>query len=221
MPAGISRSPSGSSSGGVGFIYPLLTRIQQRANNNGSDERNGQSPTEHARSSPHPNQQSIHQSSQAHEAGNLGAPVDVNVGNSSDSSPGQQIGISQFMDRLHNFLSGSLFSGENGRENGTSQQAPMASAEQADARNRGTPEVSVVSEEGLRFASMVRQIMPFISQVETQHQSAPPDSSSTPSQAASDSSNRARDGPSDSRSLHQHNRDRIDEPNSKRQRTSD
>ncbi|XP_062191855.1 ubiquitin-like domain-containing protein CIP73 isoform X2 [Phragmites australis] len=223
MPAGISRALSGSSSG-VGIIYPLVTRIQQRANTNGSDERNGQSPTEPARSSTHPNQQPIPQSSQAREAGNLGSPIDVNVGSISDASPGQQNGLGPFshlMDSLHNLFSGSLFSGENGRANGTSQQAPMTYAEQGDARNRGTPEVSVVSEEGLRFANMVQQIMPFISQIETQHQSAPPDSSSIPLQAASESSNRARDGPSDSRNSHQHNRDRIDEPNSKRQRTSD
>ncbi|XP_062191859.1 ubiquitin-like domain-containing protein CIP73 isoform X6 [Phragmites australis] len=155
---------------------------------------------------------------------NLGSPIDVNVGSISDASPGQQNGLGPFshlMDSLHNLFSGSLFSGENGRANGTSQQAPMTYAEQGDARNRGTPEVSVVSEEGLRFANMVQQIMPFISQIETQHQSAPPDSSSIPLQAASESSNRARDGPSDSRNSHQHNRDRIDEPNSKRQRTSD
>ncbi|XP_062194868.1 ubiquitin-like domain-containing protein CIP73 isoform X2 [Phragmites australis] len=218
MPAGISRAPSRSSSGGVDIIYPLLNRIQQRTNTNVSD----QSPTERAPNGTHPNQQSIPQSSQAREAANLGAPVDVNVGNSSETSPGQQNGLgplSQIMDSFQ--WIGSLFSGENGRANGTSQQAPMASAEQGDARNRGTPEVSGASEEELRFANMVRQIMPFISQVETQHQSGPPDSSSTPSLTASESSNRARDGPSDSRSLHQHNRDRIDEPNSKRQRTSD
>nr|ADB85349.1 putative ubiquitin family protein [Phyllostachys edulis] len=40
-------------------------------------------------------------------------------------------------------------------------------------------------------------------------------------QAVSESSNSARDGPSDSRSSHQHNRDPVDGPNSKRQRTSD
>lgn len=62
MPAGISRAPSGSSSGGVGIIYPFLTRVRQRANTNGNDERNGQSPNEPARSSTHPNQQSIPQS---------------------------------------------------------------------------------------------------------------------------------------------------------------
>jgi hypothetical protein len=69
MPSGISRAPSGSSSGGVGIIYPFLTRVGQRANTNGNDERNGQSPNEPARSSTHPNQQSIPQSSQTHEAG--------------------------------------------------------------------------------------------------------------------------------------------------------
>lgn len=71
MPAGISRAPSGSSSGGVGIIYPLITRVRQRANTSGSEERNGQSPNEPARSSTHPNQQSIPQSSQAHEAGDF------------------------------------------------------------------------------------------------------------------------------------------------------
>jgi len=69
MPAGISRAPSGSSSGGFGFIYPLITRVRQRANTSGSDERNGQSPNEPARSNTHPNQQSIPQSTQAHQAG--------------------------------------------------------------------------------------------------------------------------------------------------------
>ena len=59
----------------------------------------------------------------------------------------------------------------------------MASTEQGEGRNLATPEVSGASAEALRFASMVRQIMPFISQVETQNQSAPPDSSSTPAQA--------------------------------------
>ncbi|KAL6639960.1 hypothetical protein ACP70R_018125 [Stipagrostis hirtigluma subsp. patula] len=217
MPAGISRPPSGSSSG-VGIIYPLLTRIQQRGNANGSDQRNGQSPTGPARNGTHPNQQSIPRSSQAREAGNLGSPVDVNAGNSSETSPAQQSGIgpfSQLMDSLQ--WIGSLFSGENGRTNGTSQQAPMASSEQGDATVRGTPEVSAVSEEGLRFANMVRQIMPFISQSETQHQTVPPDSGSTPPQAASGSSSR---GPGDSRSSRQHNRDQIEEPNSKKQRRS-
>ena len=69
MPAGISRAPSGSSSGGVSIIYPLITRVRQRANTSGSDERNGQSPNEPAQSNTHPNQRSIPQSSQAHEAG--------------------------------------------------------------------------------------------------------------------------------------------------------
>ncbi|PAN09595.1 hypothetical protein PAHAL_2G036000 [Panicum hallii] len=206
MPAGISRAPSGSSSGGVGIIYPLITRVRQRANTSGGDERNGQSPNEPARSNTHPNQQSFPQSSQAHEAGNLGSPTDVNVGNGSETSPGQQNGLvtlSHIMDIL-----GSMLPGENVRGNSSNQQAPMASTEQGDGRNHATTHVSGASEEALRFSSMVRQIMPFISQVETQNQSAPPDSGSTRSQAASGNANRARDGPSD-------------EPNSKRQRTSD
>lgn len=219
MPAGISRAPSGPSSGGVGIIYPFLTRVRQRANTNGNDERNGQSPNEPARSSTHPNQQSIPQSSQTHDAGNLGSPVDVNVGDGSETSPGQQNGLvtlSQIMDFL-----GSMLPGENVRGNTSSQQSPMASTEQGEGRNLATPEVSGASEDALRFASMVRQIMPFISQVETQNQSALPDSSSTPAQAASGSADRARDVPNDSMSSRQHNRDQIDEPNSKRQRTSD
>jgi hypothetical protein len=114
----------------------------------------------------------------------------------------------------------SLFSGENSRVNGTNQHAP-ASAEQVDGRNHGAPEVSGVSDEGLRFASLVRQIMPFISQVESHHQSASAVSSSTPSQAAHGNLNTARAGPSHSRSSHQHNRDPVDGPNSKRQRTSE
>ncbi|OEL34394.1 hypothetical protein BAE44_0004585, partial [Dichanthelium oligosanthes] len=188
MPAGISRAPSGSSSGGVGVIYPLITRVRERANTNGSDERNGQSPNEPARSSTHPNLQSVPQSSQGHEAGNLGSPTDVNVGNGSETSPGQQNGLvtlSQIMDFL-----GSVLPGENVRGNISSQQAPMASAEQGDGRNHATPQVSGASEEALHFASM----------------------------AASGSANRARDGPTDSTSSHQPNRDQIDEPYSKRQR---
>jgi large proline-rich protein BAG6 len=78
---------------------------------------------------------------------------------------------------------GSMLPGENVRGNTSSQQPPMASTEQGEGRNLATPEVSGASEEALRFAGMVRQIMPFISQVETQNQSAPPDSSSTPAQA--------------------------------------
>ncbi|KAG0527939.1 hypothetical protein BDA96_06G276600 [Sorghum bicolor] len=216
MPAGISRAPSGSSSGGVGIIYPFLTRVRQRANTNGNDERNGQSQNEPARSSTHPNQQSIPQTSQTHEAGNLGSPVDVNVGDGSETSPGNGlVTLSQIMDFL-----GSMLPGENVRGNTSSQQSPLASTEQGEGRNLATPQVSGASEEALRFASMVRQIMPFISQVETQNLNAPPDSSSTPAQAASGSSDRARDVPDDS-SSRQHNRDQIDEPNSKRQRTSD
>lgn len=113
--------------------------------------------------------------------GNLGSPVDVNVGDGSETSPGQQNGLvtlSQIMDFL-----GSMLPGENVRGNTSSQQSPMASTEQGEGRNLATPEVSGASAEALRFASMVRQIMPFISQVETQNQSAPPDSSSTPAQA--------------------------------------
>ncbi|CAO1948996.1 unnamed protein product [Urochloa humidicola] len=219
MPAGISRAPSGSSSGGVGIIYPLITRVRQRANTSSSDERNGQSPNEPARSSTHPNQQPIPQSSQTHEAGNLGSPTDVNVGNGSETSPGQQNGLvtlSQIMDLL-----GSMLPGEIIRGNSSSQQAPTASAELGDGRDRVTTPVSGASEEALRFASMVRQIMPFISQVDTQNQSAPPDTSGTPAQAVSGSANRARDGARDSTNSHQHNRDQIDEPDSKRQRTSD
>ncbi|GJN17499.1 hypothetical protein PR202_gb04572 [Eleusine coracana subsp. coracana] len=53
-----------------------------------------------------------------------------------------------------------------------------------DVGNHGAPEVSGASEDGLRFANMVRQIMPFISQAETQHQSAAPDSTNTPLQAS-------------------------------------
>ncbi|KAL6839150.1 hypothetical protein ACP4OV_031041 [Aristida adscensionis] len=207
LATGISRPPSGSSSG-VGIIYPLLSRIQQRANANGRDQRNGQSPSEPARNAPPPDQQSIPRSSQVHEEGNLGS---ASAGNNSETSPGQGL-FPQLLDRLQ--WIGSLLSGENGRANGTSQQAPLATGEQVDATNHGTPEVSVVSEEGLRFANLVRQIMPFISQAETQHPSVPPVGSSIPVQDASGSSNR---GTSDSRSSHQHNQDQIDEPNSKRQ----
>ncbi|KAM0836505.1 hypothetical protein ACQ4PT_062269 [Festuca glaucescens] len=155
-------------------------------------------------------------------ASNLGPQVDVNVGNISQASHGQQNSqgpFSQLMDSLQ--WIGSLFSGENPRANGTSQHVPVVSAEPIDARNHTAPEVSGVSDEGMRFANLVREIMPFISQAENQPQSTPVDSSGTPPQTVSESLNSARDGPSDSRNSHQHNRDPIDGPNSKRQRTSD
>jgi hypothetical protein len=77
---------------------------------------------------------------------------------------------------------GSLFSGENPRANGTSQHVPVVSAEPIHARNHTAPEVSGVSDEGMRFANLVREIMPFISQAENQPQSTPVDSSGTPPQ---------------------------------------
>ncbi|VAH56987.1 unnamed protein product [Triticum turgidum subsp. durum] len=219
VPAGISRSPSGSSSGGVGVIIPMITRVHQRVNSNGSGARNGQTPNE-PHSDTHANLQPNPQPSQAHEAGNLGHPVEVNVGNTSQASHGQQNGqgpFSQLMDSLQ--WIGSLFSGENPPANGTSQHAPAASAEPVDARNHVVPEASVASDEGIRFANLVRQIMPHISQVENQPQSTPADTSSTPSQAAvPESANGSRDGPSDSRNSRQHSRDPVDGPNSKRQR---
>ncbi|XP_071679447.1 ubiquitin-like domain-containing protein CIP73 isoform X4 [Lolium perenne] len=155
-------------------------------------------------------------------ASNLGPQVDVNVGNISQASHGQQNSqgpFSQLMDSLQ--WIGSLFSGENPRANGTSQHVPVVSAEPIHARNHTAPEVSGVSDEGMRFANLVREIMPFISQAENQPQSTPVDSSGTPPQTVSESLNSARDGPSDSGNSHQHNRDPIDGPNSKRQRTSD
>uniref|UniRef100_A0A0D9X6E4 Ubiquitin-like domain-containing protein n=1 Tax=Leersia perrieri TaxID=77586 RepID=A0A0D9X6E4_9ORYZ len=149
---------------------------------------------------------------------NIGSPVDINGGNSTQTSPGEQNGQGTFSQLMDSFpWIGSLFSAENSRASGTSQHAPMASAEQVDGSNHGAPEVSGASDEGLRFASLVRQIMPFISQVESHNQSAP---ASTPSQAH-ENMNSARAGPSDSRSSHQHNRDPVDGPNSKRQRTSE
>ncbi|CAM0911443.1 unnamed protein product [Alopecurus aequalis] len=222
VPSGISRPPSGSSSGGVGVIYPMVTRIQQRVNTNGSEARNGQAPNEPDHSDTHANLQPNPQPSQAREAGNLGPQVDVNVGNISQASHEQQNGqgpFSQLMDSLQ--WIGSLFSGENPRANGTSQHVSVASAEPVDVRNHAAPEVSGVSDEGIRFANLVREIMPFISQVENQPESTTADSSSTPLQAVSESLNSARDGPSDSRNSHQHNRDPVDGPNSKRQRRSD
>ncbi|KAF7035001.1 hypothetical protein CFC21_045940 [Triticum aestivum] len=158
---------------------------------------------------------------------NLGHAVEVNVGNTSQASHGQQNGqgpFSQLMDSLQ--WIGSLFSGENPPANGTSQHAPAASAEPVDARNHAVPEASVASDEGIRFANLVRQIMPHISQVENQPQSTPADTSNTPSQANAipisaavpESANGSRDGPSDSRNSRQHNRDPVDGPNSKRQR---
>uniref|UniRef100_A0A0E0ATI4 Ubiquitin-like domain-containing protein n=1 Tax=Oryza glumipatula TaxID=40148 RepID=A0A0E0ATI4_9ORYZ len=207
VPAGISHPPSMSSSG-VGIIYPLFARIQQRAYTNAQVAHS-------ANQIPNP------QTSQYHEAGTLGSPVDINAENGTQTSPGEQNGqgpFSQLMDSIPWIAS--LFSGENSRVNGTNQHAP-ASAEQVDGRNHGAPEVSGVSDEGLRFASLVRQIMPFISQVESHHQSASAVSSSTPSQAAHGNLNTARAGPSHSRSSHQHNRDPVDGPNSKRQRTSE
>lgn len=114
--------------------------------------------------------------------GNLGSSVDVNVGHSSETAPGQHSGMSPIFQILDNLRA--LFSGENSRANGTSQQAPMASAEQGDAGNHGAPQVSEASEDGLRFANMVRQIMPFISQAEMQDQSAAADNINTPSQAS-------------------------------------
>ncbi|XP_047075642.1 ubiquitin-like domain-containing protein CIP73 isoform X1 [Lolium rigidum] len=222
VPAGISRPPSGSSSGGVGVIYPVVTRIQQRVNTNGSDARNGQTPNVPDNSDTHANLQLNPQPSEARESGNLGPQVDVNVGNISLASHGQQNSqgpFSQLMDSLQ--WIGSLFSGENPRANGTSQHVPVVSAEPIHARNHTAPEVSGVSDEGMRFANLVREIMPFISQAENQPQSTPVDSSGTPPQTVSESLNSARDGPSDSGNSHQHNRDPIDGPNSKRQRTSD
>ncbi|KAE8785186.1 hypothetical protein D1007_41105 [Hordeum vulgare] len=220
VPAGISRSPSGSSSGGVGVIFPMITRVHQRVNSNGSGARNGQTPNEphsdtHANLQPNPQP--------PREAGNLGHSIDVNAGNSSQASHGQQNGqgpLSQLMDSLQ--WIGSLFSGETPPANGTSHHAPAASAEPVDARNHAVPEVSVASDEGIRFANLVRQIMPHISNVENQPQSTPADTSSTPSQAAvPESANGSRDGPSDSRNSRQHSRDPVDGPNSKRQRMSE
>ncbi|PNT67057.1 hypothetical protein BRADI_3g19947v3 [Brachypodium distachyon] len=69
VPAGIRRPPSGSSSGGVGVIYPMVTRIQQRVNTSGSDARNGQTPNEPGRSDTHATVQPNPQPSQAHETG--------------------------------------------------------------------------------------------------------------------------------------------------------
>ncbi|XP_044446803.1 uncharacterized protein [Triticum aestivum] len=212
VPAGISRSPSGSSSGGVGVIIPMITRVHQRVNSNGSGARNGQTSNE-PHSDTHANLQPNPQPPQAREAGNLGHPVEVNVGNSSQASHGQQNGqgpFSQLVDSLQ--WIGSLFSGENPPANVSSQHAPAASAEPVDAR-------TVASDEGIRFANLVRQIMPHISQVENQSQSTPADTSSTPSQAAvPESANGSRDGPSDSRNSRQHSRDPVEGPNSKRQR---
>ena len=68
VPAGISRPQSGSS-GGVGVIYPMVTRIQQRVNSNGNDARNGQTPNEPDHSDTHTNLQPNPQPSQAREAG--------------------------------------------------------------------------------------------------------------------------------------------------------
>lgn len=116
--------------------------------------------------------------------GNPGHPIDVNAGNTSQASHGQQNGqgpFSQLMDSLQ--WIGSLFSGETPPANGTSQHAPAASAESVDARNHAVPEASVASDEGIRFANLVRQIMPHISNVENQPQSTPADTSNTPSQA--------------------------------------
>jgi hypothetical protein len=115
--------------------------------------------------------------------GNLGPQVDVNVGNISQASHGQQNGLgpfSQLMDSLQ--WIGSLFSGENPQANGTSQHVPVASAEPVGARNHAAPEVSGVSDEGIRFANLVREIMPFISQAENQPHSTPADSNSNPPQ---------------------------------------
>ncbi|KQJ95962.1 large proline-rich protein bag6 isoform X2 [Brachypodium distachyon] len=151
-------------------------------------------------------------------------PVDVNVSNSSQASPGQQNGQSPLLSHLMDNFQwiGSASSVGNSRANVTSQHVPMSSAEQVDVTNRGAPEVPGVSNEGIRFANFLQQIMPFISQVENQPQSTPGDGSSIPSQVASGSSNSARDEPSDSRrNSHDHNRDPVDGPNSKRQRTSD
>ena len=68
VPAGISRSPSGSSSGGVGVIIPMITRVHQRVNSNGSGARNGQTPNE-PHSDTHANLQPNPQPPQAREAG--------------------------------------------------------------------------------------------------------------------------------------------------------
>ncbi|XP_015696093.1 ubiquitin-like domain-containing protein CIP73 isoform X2 [Oryza brachyantha] len=207
LPAGISHLPSTSSSG-VRVIYLRFSRIQRRAYTNAQ-------PACSANELPNP------QSSQYHEAGNLGSPVDTNGGNSTQTSPGEQNGQGPFSQLMDSFpWIGSLFPGENSRANGTSQQIPMPPAEQVDVRNHGAPEVPGVSDEGLRFASLVRQIMPFISQAEANHHSASAASSSTP-QAAHGSLNAQRDGRSDSRNLHHHNRDPVDGPNSKRQRRSE
>lgn len=69
VPAGIGRSPSGSSSGGVGIIYPVITSVQQRVNSNGSGARNGPTPNEPDHSDTHANLQQNPQPPQAREAG--------------------------------------------------------------------------------------------------------------------------------------------------------
>ena len=85
--------------------------------------------------------------------GKLGPQVDVNVGNVSKTSHGQQNGqgpFSQLMDSLQ--WIGSLFYGETPRANGTSQHVSAASAEPVYVRNHAAPEVPGVSDGGICFA---------------------------------------------------------------------
>lgn len=74
---------------------------------------------------------------------------------------------------------GSLFFGDISGANGTSQHVPVVSAEPVDA----VLEVSGVNHEGICFANLVRQILPFVSQVENQLENTREASNSAPSQA--------------------------------------
>ncbi|XP_072966662.1 ubiquitin-like domain-containing protein CIP73 isoform X3 [Typha angustifolia] len=228
VPAGVDYSPSDLHGSGLGLIYPLLARIQNLGTGNATDARGDQSSTEPSQGVSITNQQSnLEPAMHTQNSESSGRYLTRNDNNlpancepvapgfsyqgqqgphSSNGDPDvqahfmQQIGenLNQMMDRVGQWVRTESLTGSATDQIGTTRNAEML-------------EVSGASEDGVLFSSLVRQLMPFISQGTTIPDVPVDNHSSSNTQTARESES----------SSSQHRREPLEGPNTKRQRKND
>ncbi|XP_072994503.1 ubiquitin-like domain-containing protein CIP73 isoform X3 [Typha latifolia] len=228
VPAGVDYSPSDLHGTGLGLIYPLLARIQNLGTGNASDARGNQSSTEPSQGVTITNQQSnlepVMHTQNSESSDRCLTRNDNNLpANREPAAPGfsyqgqqgphssngdpdvqahfmQQIGenLNQMMDRVGQWVR-------------TESVIGSATDQISTTRNAEMLEVSGASEDGVLFSSLVRQLMPFISQGTTIPDVPVDNHSSSNAQTARESES----------SSSQHRREPLEGPNTKRQRKND
>ncbi|XP_057511164.1 ubiquitin-like domain-containing protein CIP73 isoform X2 [Actinidia eriantha] len=221
VPASVRRSPSDSSRGSVGLLYPVLARVQHVSSGNLSNV-SGSQVSEERRSAGFESGQPPNNDSAAPQY-NIGLPGDVSTSSGDGTQNGQaysaqiQSGLDQFFrsifpgEQIHisdiNFQ-GMDTSSASGHL-GTNQGAAASTQETAP---RG-------GDEGVFFSNLLRQIMPVISEnIERESSIASPEGAGEITDRTAQASPMRTEENSDRRTSSRRRGNAPSSPNSKRQR---